>query len=271
MVDLTDATVSFARPPVVEVVAGLSFVESQAEFPAILGAFWKDRLRERFPILQQQPPYTPQQESFQDGATRLGFSLQLGAQFPNPRLWATTADGAELIQLQAEWFARNWRKVKPDDEYDRWNKRRFALYESYSDLTEYLEFSAFATPSISQCEVSYINHVNLTDLGLDHGSISKVVNIADDVFPGPPEQMTLQFAFAIRDDEPLGRLHFAVKPALDSTGKPIYVLELTARSVPGDFSIDTALAFLDRGRDAINDAFVKLTTSEMQEEWGREK
>jgi uncharacterized protein (TIGR04255 family) len=272
VVKLAEPIVSFARPPVVEVVAGLSFSDAAPEFPVALAAFWKDRLREKFPVLQQQPPYSPPRESFQEIDTFAGISFQLGGQFPTPRLWATTEDGSELIQMQAEWFARNWRKVKPDDEYDRWNSRREALAESYTELIEYLATADFANPAIGQCEVSYINHVDLTDLGLDHGSLARVVKIGETELDSfPVEQVTLELAFAIRDEEPIGRLHFGVKPALNAAGKPIYIIELTARSVPGHYDIDSALSFLDRGRDAINSAFVSLTTAEMHEKWGREQ
>ena len=272
MVKLTEPIVSFFRPPVVEVVAGLSLSDPAPEFSVVLGSFWKDRLRGKFPLLQQQPPYSPPQESFREFEGRGDIHFQLGAQFPAPRLWATTEDGSELIQLQAEWFARNWRKVRPDGEYDRWATRREALSDSYAQLSDYLEREGFSTPGIGQCEVSYINHIDLTDLGLDHGSLSRVVKISEgELDPFPLEQVTLQLAFAIRDEEPLGRLHFAVKPALNSTGKPIYIIELTARSVPGEFTLESALAFLDRGRHAINSAFVALTTAEMHETWGRDK
>jgi hypothetical protein len=59
-----ESIVSFRRPPVVEVVAGVAFEGLGPDAGPLLGAFWKECLRQQFPTLQQQPPYSPPDEQF---------------------------------------------------------------------------------------------------------------------------------------------------------------------------------------------------------------
>ncbi|MGH3808061.1 MAG: TIGR04255 family protein [Pseudonocardiaceae bacterium] len=266
---MTNPSVSFARPPVVEVVAGIAFTNYNTDFSSILAAFWKEALRDRFPVLHQQPPYAPPEEQFSEYPVT-GFNFQFAGEFPAARLWASTPDGSELIQLQHDWFARNWRKVKPEDEYDRWPARRNALASSFIELDEYLSANGFARPVINQCEVSYINHVSLDDFPKGHGAIGGIIRGQSELSRSNPiENLTLQAAYILQEEsQSAGRLHVALKPALNSSGIPIYVLELTVRSAPGRTGIESALSFLDKGRDAINSAFVALTTDEMHEKWG---
>lgn len=267
---MTGSIVRFAHPPVVEVVAGVSFTGYDSDFGPVLAAFWKDVLRDRFPDLQQQPSYTPPEEAFGDQPTMGGITLQFGGSFFNGRLWAATEDGNELLQLQPDWFARNWRKVHTGDEYDRWDVRRAALSESLRELDEYLSDARMVKPVIRRCEVSYVNHVSLEGIPGGHAGIGHVFNGQQNLSgPLPVEQATIQAKYVLTDDErPIGRLHVAVNPALDAAGKPIYVMELTARGRPADADVVAALSFLDRGRAAINAAFVGLTTPEMHEVWG---
>ncbi|MCA1603777.1 MAG: TIGR04255 family protein [Actinobacteria bacterium] len=266
---VTSPSVYFARPPVVEVVAGITFTNYTTDFSAILAAFWKEVLRDQFPVLQQQPPYAPPEEQFQEQPSA-GFSFQLGGGYPAPRLWASNSDGSELIQLQPDWFARNWRKVKPEDEYDRWPSRRTALTESFAELERYADSNEFPRPLISQCEVSYINHISLDGFADGWGSIGAIMQGQSRLSRAAQvEQAALQVAYVLQgESQPAGRLHVSIKPALNAEGQPIYVLELTARSVTGQKGFHSALSFLDKGREAINTAFVALTTEEMHEKWG---
>jgi hypothetical protein len=55
---MTNSIVSFDAPPVVEVVVGVTFDGIGAETSALLSAFWKEYLRNEYPSLQQQPPYS---------------------------------------------------------------------------------------------------------------------------------------------------------------------------------------------------------------------
>jgi len=67
-----------------------------------------------------------------------------------------------------------------------------------------------------------------------------------------------------------GRLSVDVQPAFrTSDGKPILVMNLTARGAPKGPSLNEVLQFFDVGRAEIVRSFAALTTKMMHDKWGR--
>lgn len=271
MIGGTETVVSFESPPVVEVVAGAALTGPGPDAMPIFAAFWKERLREAFPVIQQQSPYSPPIEQFEPVAAGPTFTMNFGIMTPAVRLWAQSHDGSSLIQLQPDYFACNWRKVQPSHEYDRWPSRRAAFAKWLSLLSQYLLDSDVGEPKVSQCEVTYINHITAGRGWEAHADYSRVFNISSDVSGLPAvEQLTAQLRFILHANKvPYGRLYANITPAYAPDGRtPLYVLELTARGFPVGDGLEGALTFLDRGRQAVDLAFVALTTEAMHREWG---
>lgn len=269
---MSDVEISFTQPPVVEVIAGVALDGLGPEAGPSLTAFWHTELRAEYPNLEQQPPYFPPVEEFPTAVGGMGFQVNVGG--PLTRLWASSDDGQELLQLQPGWFACNWRKVKPHDAYDRWPSRRRAFETSFRRLTNFLAADGGGEPKVTQCEVTYVNHIGRGELEHGHSDFERLFRVNLPETPFRLEQVASQASFVLAGEagEPIGRLHARAFPAFDRDGTtPLYVLELTVRGRPLGDGLDGALAFLDQGRDAINDAFVALTTDEMQAVWGRER
>lgn len=257
-----------------EVVAGVSF-ESKSELAGpLLAAFWKERLRANYPVLQMQPPYNMPREEFGDAPGLATFQIDFRGPQVEPRLWATTPDGDELIQLQKGWFACNWRKVQTDGQYDHWLSRRDAFERWYREINDYLVEELTMPISITQCELSYVNHITASDVWRSHAEWSKIFRASvGGNTRSPLEQVAAQAQFLIMDDDgtkPIGRLHARMTPAFDAERRPLYVFELTARGAPYPESdqLVGALSFLDRGRESIVKTFMELTTDEMHQTWG---
>lgn len=268
---MSEVQISFTSPPVVEVVAGVALDGLTDAAGSLLSAFWAQHLRGRYPNLEPQAPYTPPVEQFPAQISSLNIQFGIGA--PMQRLWASTADGQELLQLQPGWFACNWRKVQPSDEYDRWERRRASFEGWFSALSEFLVAEGGGEPKVTQCEVTYINHIRPVEgIWSAYNEFERVfrARLSPDVSL-PLEQVAAQASFVMdRDGGPHGRLHAKVFPAIDRDGiTPLYVLDLTARGLPAGDGLSGALGFLDEGRTAINSAFIALTTDEMHEAWGR--
>jgi uncharacterized protein (TIGR04255 family) len=268
---MSDTIVSFTSPPVVEIVVGVAFDGLSAEMGALLSALWKERLRNEFPVLQQQPPYSPPDEQFPSSGRALSITLNL-VPVPNVRLWAQSSDGQRLVQLQPGWFAYNWRQLSPREEWSRWKDRRNEFRTYFDTLSQYLTQEGAGQPKIRQCEVTYINHIFASESWSLHSDFAKIFRIAPQVeLPCDLEQMSLQAQFVLEhDNEPYGRLYAKITPAFGPDGiTPLYVFELTARGAPQGDSIEGAINFLDLGRRAANRTFVALTTETMHQEWGR--
>jgi uncharacterized protein (TIGR04255 family) len=266
-----DPIVAFDDPPVVEVVAGVAFDGLTPDVGPLLAAFWKERLRERFPIVQQQPAYSPPQEQFPADGPTINFNLQLSTTFPTARLWALSRDGQQVVQLQPGWFARNWKRVGKGEEYEYWEQRREAFRNDLAEFIAYLTDEGIGDLKLRQCEITYINHISPSETWSNHSEFANVFNVSlQKAMPYGVEQMSLQAQSILEyEGNPCGRLYVKILPAFGTDGRsPLYVFELTARGAPQGEGIDGAFAFLDLGRVAANRTFLSLTTQAMQREWG---
>ncbi|WP_256388026.1 TIGR04255 family protein [Pseudonocardia sp. N23] len=270
-----DDLVGFRNPPVVEVVAAVRFDDLPPTEALALAEFWRARLADTFPNFAVQPPYSAPVEQFDQRFGIPDFSLDLSSIPPPVRMWLSNATGDELVQLQPNWMACNWRKVSPDATYGRWQARRRQFEQIFGDLHGWLRLRG--TPlSANQCEVTYINHIR-PEAGLwnSHSEAHRIFVGIGEITPAAgvrveQTESTSQFIFDAVDGG-IGRLHIKVQPAFDQKdGSPIFVTELTARGAPPEPSLAGVLAFLDAARGAVVTMFSATTTVEAQARWGRE-
>src|SRR6266849_294282 len=128
----------FARPPVNEVYLSVQF-EPISDFRAAhLGLFW-ERLRPGFVRIEDQPPLPHQLEVFGvKQPAEQSVQLRLLQRPDPPRCWYVKDDERHLVQLQADRFIYNWRKVKDDDEYPRYPNVRRAFAAELRKLEAFL-------------------------------------------------------------------------------------------------------------------------------------
>jgi len=273
-VDLDSPLPSYESPPVVEVVVGVALKPIAGLTVAHLGAFWSQPIISRhFPKVEEQATLIPPVENF-TGGQPLSISLALGQ--TAPRLWLLNDDGEELVQLQRDWFACNWRKVGPESTYGRWPQRRKALTRWFGEFADFVEKNELGRVEPTQCEITYVDHVPTQDFGSStHAGLNRLLRLVEPperLLGQGPEQTYLSSTYVIPDDDgkPIGRLHVDAQPAFRRNDNvPIYVLNFTARGRPEGEGLDGALQFLKRGRYWAVTAFAELTTKEMQHKWGR--
>jgi uncharacterized protein (TIGR04255 family) len=262
----------FDAPPVVEVVAGVTFDGLGSNTGPLLSAFWKERLKRDFPKISVQAPYLPGPEQFPAAAHPLGLQLEvMHGPFLN-RLWAASEDGGELIQLQPGWFACNWRKVKKDDEYDHFGARRDAFLKWYGELSDFLARENEGRLKLTQAEVTYINHIERGTVWVDHSDFEKIFTVSlgpGGTGAGKFEQINATATFRLEHDGvTYGRLYVKLQPAFGADGRtPLYVFELTARGMVSGEDVSAVREFFDKARTGIVQTFLNLTTGEMQAEW----
>jgi uncharacterized protein (TIGR04255 family) len=264
---------SYREPPITEVVIGIAFKDAAGFSAAHAGDLWRTEWEPTFPGIEEHPPYLPPIERMDVPLEGPSISLELGDR-PMTRIWFISSDGQEVIQVQRDWFACNWRKVKPGSEYDRWPKRRAAFETHVVEFESYIRNRGLGKVTPTQCEVTYVNHIVAGSRWTTHGQLDQVLRLAStthDGFLPTPEQIQVAASYVIsNEEESLGRLHVSAQPgALREDGTPIFVLNLTARGAPLAEGLEGALAFLDLGREWIVRGFAELTTTEMQDVWGR--
>jgi uncharacterized protein (TIGR04255 family) len=269
-----EVALTFERPPVVEVATAVSFERLPATASVHFGAFWAAVLADEFPQVQELAPHIPQIERFGQPVLAPELPLTFTQEFPSRRFWFVNNSGEELLQLQPDWLAANWRKVSPDAKYGKWASRRKTFERFYSRLDAYLSQVGVGHLEPRQCELTYINHIVPGIVLADQSDFEKVLNIVRSVELGPrirPERVEIGQHYVISDEQerPIGRLHIVVRPGyLDQNKTPIYQLELTARGAPNTPDLDGTLSFFDRSHDIISQAFTEVTTNEVLAEWG---
>ena len=102
--------ISFARPPINEVVMSMFFNRPLEGFRSEhLGLFW-EKIREDFPRVRQQIPL----------ARSIGAAVGPDEVTPMPRYWFIAADDTTIIQIQKDAFIYNWRRRETTFIRDSW-------------------------------------------------------------------------------------------------------------------------------------------------------
>lgn len=264
----------FANPPVSEVAMSVAFNPiDQLRVPQV-GLLWEKRFRDRFPVVEEQVATEPMREQFHSPSGP-GFSISFEAGTGLPRLWFLSSDGTELVQLQRNWFARNWRKIAGSERYPRYPHLLETFLFDYREFCSFLAEEKLGSPQVTQCEITYVNQIRIPGEWRP-GDLHRVLRIFEPVtgdrFPGNPEQARLAVAWLMqREEAPFGRLHCTVSPAfLIEDDEPIAVLTLTARGVPLSTEDEGFIQFFDLGREYIVRTFEAITTDEMHDVWGKQ-
>ncbi len=262
----------FARPPVVETVLSAQFEPLGRIRAAHFGVFW-NQIRDQYPKTEERPPLDAVIERFPEPARHpVGLQLPLVEAPLLPRFWFTHRDENELIQLQADRFIKNWRKSGEGDAYPRYERVRVRFEEDFRHFQEFVAREKLGPIEVNQCEVTYVNHIVAGEGWERHDELDRVFTVwrhPAAPFPGRAEDAMFRARFPIRDGSgnPVGRLHAEVQAAVrNSDGKPMFVLNLTARGMSG-----RSTEFFDLGREWIVRSFVELTTEKMHRVWERKR
>jgi uncharacterized protein (TIGR04255 family) len=268
-VDQATGEVRFENPPLKEVSLAVG-IEPITNFTTVrMLELWTAAFREQYPIVEEQSiAVRIEPETFDP---RAGARLTISAEMfePSPRLWFLDAERRHLIQIQRDLFARNWRKEDSDEVYPGFPILLDQFKASLERFDRFLTDSKVGGLQPIQVEVSYINHIpsNGTDQ-LTLSTLLKTVNGV--VVDGLPRQEDEQYSanYVIGDNQ--GRLRVSA-----STGRRrdnlqrLLVFNLIARGAPFQPTVDGVLEFARLGSEVATQAFVGLTSPEMQSRWGR--
>lgn len=258
----------FRSPPLNEVVVGVQFHPVRGYQQIFASEIWA-LFRKDYPRVQELAPLQPTFETFglpQSG--QIGLGITVGAA-PN-RFWFISPSGNDLIQFQRDRFLHNWRKVDTqENQYPRFEKIISIFESEIRSLQNYFINLSGQSIAITQCEISYINHIPLESQGRATSAEEWLRFIR---FQGTePDDISIIFRQIIRapDGRPQGRLICEANSAMDNEGKKILVFTLTARGNPVDPTIESSLAFLHLGREMIVKSFAEFTTDSAHVFWER--
>lgn len=266
---------TFRKPPVVEVALAVAFEPLEGLHSGEMWRLHQLRYKEAgFPTVEEQPPLVVQIERFGRTTRMPDIRFEVLEKLPSPRLWFLDETGTQLVQIQQDWFARNWRRTEDDPEYRRYPSIRQPFEEDLDFLFSFVQDSGFGTLKPVQCEVTYTNEVRPAEgVWSDHGDLSTVMRIWRDDFARDslpkPEEGRLEVIYPMtRDGAQVGRLRVQLQPAFTAAEElPVYLLHLTARGTPVNGDVDGILRFMDEGHVGIVRAFENITSDAMHEVW----
>lgn len=264
----------YAKPPVIEVAISVQFDDLQGFKLVHFGLLW-ERLRNRYPKTEHQPPLGSVVELFGKGPGRV--QLNVESSFPLGRCWYQTEDGLRLIQVQPDRFVLNWRKLDTETEYPSYDVLRGEFERELSILLAFVDDHHLGQFVPTQCELIYVNHLTAGEEGFTGSAAANVLAPWSGNTTGPylPDLEGMQLAWQYRleeREEPLGRLHVHFQSALRKSDQlPLFVLQLTGRGAPVGEGVEGVLAFTDRAHEWIVRGFTAITTDRMHTIWRRQR
>jgi uncharacterized protein (TIGR04255 family) len=258
----------YEHPPVNEVVLGVHFESMERLGGPYIGLLWQE-FRARFAKLEEKPPLIFPIERFGSPVPSNSPSVELVESLPS-RVWFVNDSETELLQVQPDWFSHNWRKVKEEDEYPRYQRIRTSFYEELATFLSFIERENLGRVIPLQCEVTYVNLIPMANDFTPADVITVFTPSYSDAFLPNPESVNLAMRFVIGNGAPIGRLHIVAAPViLRATGATALQLTLTARGKAAGETLDDMFGFLDVGHEWIVRAFTSITTTQMHEKWRR--
>ncbi len=271
---MADPLPEFEAPPVTEVVISTQFAPLPNWRGPYAGLFWGE-VKNDYPHTQVVAPLPPITENFEE----LLFQNQIVSfQVLDPdsqRFWFLSDPGTELIQLQKDRFIVNWRQVKGDEVYPRYEpviRPRFV-----KELTRFRKFALenkLGNLENIQCEVTYINDfVQGNDWKLFPEAMSLLSNwVAKGSSDFLPSLETININGSFLMPSGSGRLSFAVQHVLRQIdAKQAIQLRLVARGNPKSDSDDDILKWVDFAREWIVRGFTDLTSAPAHKLWKRKR
>jgi uncharacterized protein (TIGR04255 family) len=268
---------SFRRPPVVEVALAVGFEPLPGLTAAELGVLWQTHYRGAgLTEVEEQPPVQMPIEQF-DEVRPATLKIEMVVTPPPPRLWFRNKAGTELVQVQHNWFARNWRKMETEDEYPHYEVVRGFFDDSLKRFFQFVKDEGLGEILPNQCEVTYLNHILVGDgwdgFGAENQVLSVLSGQPDAPYLSRPElaRASVQYVIPGEGNEAVGRLYVVAEPAFRAHDrKPMLVLTLTARGQSQKEGLEGISDFLDLGHEWVVFGFVDVTTERMHETWGLE-
>ena len=236
-----------------------------------LGLYWSKISRE-YPNYAIQPALAPDVEQFETSPkseTAIGIRV---VPEPDLRVWYISDSKTHLLQVQRDRFILNWRKVVGDEIYPRYDSNRPKFQEEWGKFCSFITNANLGSINVNQCEVTYVNHIELGKGWKSFGEAHKVFGCLtaprENTILANPEMVRLDTRFLMPGHR--GRLYISFEPTLRrKDAKEALQVTLTARGKPDSSTTEDILKWFDLGHEWIVNGFTEFTTQTMHGIWGK--
>jgi uncharacterized protein (TIGR04255 family) len=257
----------FELPPLDEVALAVHFQPLKAFHTAHHGLFWST-INDRFPTTESQAPAFTliEQADFRPQRPMIEFG-------PVPALsrsWFLDQTGNNLIQIQNDLFARNWRKLQGEESYPRFPHLLAEFRRDWQAFSSFIQKEGLGDIRIIQCELTYINHI---ERGAGRESLENLSEVFSSLRPPDqgaflpaPEMFSWEAKYKLPDER--GRLSIEVKPIFRGRDMKIVLLfQLIARGKPGGQNNGEIATWFELAHEWIVRGFHQLTSDQMHRLW----
>ena len=204
---------SYENPPVNDVVCGVLFKALDKMLTPHLGVLW-DSYRADYPTCQEAPPLIPIIERF--GERPAQSKPEFAEIPPLPRVWFVHTNGNGLIQIQRDRFLHNWRRLRPENPYPRYEQVIAMFQDRLATFQKFLTSQELGTLVPLQYEMTYVNHIYKGEGWKHSGEVGKIFadfvwrDVASRFLP-QPEAINWRTTFTLPNNQ--GRLHVSIQNA----------------------------------------------------------
>ena len=270
-IDRNSVLPSFDNPPVEETAFSIQFAPISKFGIPHFGLYW-EHIRNEFGRFEVQPPISREIEQFETFARQ---KTRIGLQFvtePDVRCWFLDESGNRLIQIQRDRFAYNWRRVTGEETYPRYPEARETIQTHWLRFLAFLESEDLDQPEVNQCEITYVNHIEIGSGWQNYAELNKVIapwsGDRSGRFLRDPERANMEMRYLL--PEKLGRLHISIVPVIRARDtKEVLQMNLIARGAPKSSKVEDMLDWFDLGREWVVKGFTDITTQSMHKIWRR--
>jgi uncharacterized protein (TIGR04255 family) len=267
VIDIKRTLPDYDDPPVTETVVGVRF-SPLTPFTTRLFNLYGKSISDEYPNVEIREPIARTSEEFGKRPRVSPVEILKGANF---RCWYIDKTETRLIQFQRDGFFHNWRKIQEDDLYLHYDNTKPTFEKHWLAFCEFLKTQKLMHPAVDQCEVTYINHIEIGRGWESFGELNRVVSCWSGQYSGSflpdPESVAISVQYVLPEN---GRLHVNVQPAIrKKDAKEILQLSLTARGKPKTSDVKDLGAWMDLGHEWIVNGFTDFTTKAMHEQWRR--
>lgn len=270
----------FENPPVTEAIISLQF--SPVKFSNVYAGLLWNELKSRYAEVSEHPPLPPAFEMF-GGKSSMGgnqhfpFPLNLSSALSMcSRYWFASADETSLMQIQRDRLVHNWRRRSSNPDYPSYIKVKGSFQEDLETFETFLKKNDLGEITPNQCEISYINVINFSDLSVECKNAHDITPLLAPEIVSPDglkfEGSSVTSRFIILDESsgPCGRVHVNLTPEANDEGQVKLVrVEITARGRPDKSGgLATALDFLDILHEKAIAVFKTVISNALKESWG---
>jgi uncharacterized protein (TIGR04255 family) len=262
----------FSNPPLIERALSVAFEPLTDLSIGDYGLFWA-KILDQFPTSEAMDLVSVELEQF-TGFRPARMGVQLVSAQELPRAAFRNVDSGELVQIQNNRFGFNWIKTNDDHQYPHSEAILERFFQLFGIFKDYIVGKELGAINITQCELTNVNVILVSDVGTSFADIATVLRLApleyrcenirlEDQLVGSKHLMLDDTGSAI------GRVHTLGQPALRvPNNEEAYRLDISARGAPLGSGIAGAHRFFNEAVSAVNAVFMASTTTAGRRFWG---